>query len=92
MSGQETAKDGGEQRKKWTDRISARKLTYSEPSKTTMIGNEEEAASWNYDFFRLAMARVSLIGERSVTFNGNSPSTPHPKEREKRQGGLFETS
>ena len=77
---------------KRTDRMSARKLTYSEPSKTTMIGNEEEAARSNDDFFRLAMARVSLLGERSVTFNGNPPSTPHPKEREKRQGGLFETS
>ena len=46
LSGQETAKDGGEQRKnEQTDLgISARKLTYSESSKTTMIGNEEEAA------------------------------------------------
>ena len=49
---------------KRTDRISARKLTYSEPSKTTMIGNEEEAARSNDDFFRLAMARVSSVRGR----------------------------
>ena len=69
-------------------------MTMTMTMTAVMIRNEEEAAAAksNDDLFRWRVSQP----EKSVTFNGNPPSTPHLNFGRKREegghGGLFETS